>query len=898
MRTAIRCLLCLLLSAVSAGAFAQSIKGTITDSLGRPVPYANVTLKGSGNIIMAFTTSNPKGAYTLDVPEDASKSGLLIEVSFVGYKKQSKAVTDMAAPLNFKLLATSKKLDEVTIKNSRPHLKVTGDTTSYKVSDFSSPQDRVIGDVIKKLPGITVANDGKISYNGKGISNLYLGGDNLLDDKYNIATNSIPHGSVDQVQVLENNQPIKALKDKVVSDDVALNLTFKPDAKLKWVGQETVGAGLPGKYEEDLNAMAFKDKFKAINYLKGNNTGFDLQNDIISHNMSDYLSRLDNDKPATVLSLGTAGDPDLPRSRYLFDRSGIINLNNLYNIKKDVQVKANMYYLHDTQTQDYTKYSQLFVQKPGHPELPPDTIRYSELQQNKRNPDILHGQITLNINKDKYFLNDILLTDYSHNTNNSDLVSNGGYSGQVFKGTPLDFSNEFRMINTTKSNKIYEVYAYVDRITDPETLTIAPNLNPLVFNNGNAYAQLIQTTNVPTWFTNNYFSYKIPSDLVTQSYKIGGSLQSQNMQSSLSLVQNNNSTNLRTADSQNNLDWTKSKLYTEAAYDVPGSTLKLTVTLPLVLQQINYSDSHFVLDKSLTRLYFNPRVSGRYNTGTEHYVSFGYNFNNAIGSIQDVYRGEVLKNYRTLYANNADLTERQTQSANMGFNYRKAITLFFFGVNGGYTHSVSNNISSSVVNSSVTQRLVLPFDNAFDAWQASSSISKYLFNLRSTVSAGVSWQSSHSTQLFNTQFLAYNTISTTYNAGVESKLSDKVNLSYKAYYTQTGSELQGSTTKSKIQQLQQTGAINYAPLTNLNFKLSGDHYYTHQDNGPADLKYIFADFAAKYKFNKIKTDVELSAVNLADVRTYSALYLSDNNFTSNTYSIPGRYFLMRVYFTM
>ena len=891
MRTAIKNVLCFLLVAVSAGVFAQSIKGTVTDSLGKPVPYANVTLKGGGNVILAFTTTNLKGIYALDVPDDAPKSNLLVEVSFVGFKKQSKAVTDLSAPVNFKLSAASKKLDEVTIKNSRPRLKVMGDTTSYKVSDFSSPQDRVIGDVIKKLPGITVANDGKISYNGKGISNLYLGGDNLLDDKYNIATGSIPSGSVDQVQVLENNQPIKALKDKVVSDDVALNLTFKPDAKLKWVGQEVVGGGLPGNYEEDLNAMAFKDKYKAINYLKGNNTGIDLQNDVISHNLSDYLSRLDNDKPATVLSLGTAGDPDLPRSRYLFDQSGMINLNNLYNLKKEVQVKANMYYLHDTQKQEYQKVSSIYDLSTN------SSINYSEFQNNQRNPDILHGQFTLNINKDKYFLNNTLLIDYSHNTNNSSLATTAYYD-QKFKDNPLDFSNEFRMINTTKSNKVYELYSYVDRITDPETLTIERNLNPTVFNANNPYFQLIQTTNIPTWFTNNYLSYKIPTDFITQSYKIGGSLQLQNMQSSLNVVQNNGSINLSAFNSQNNLDWTKSKLYTEAAYDIPGSVLKLTVTLPLVLQQISYSETLFALDKSLTRLYFNPRVSGKYQTGIEHYISFGYNFTNAIGSVQDVYRGEVLKNYRTLYANNADLTERQTQSANLGFNYRKAITLFFFGVNGGYTHSVANNISSSIINSSITQRVVLPFENAFDAWQASSSISKYLFDLRTTVSAGVSWQSSRSTQLQNTQFLDYNTISTTYNAGIESKLSDKVNISYKAYYTTTTSALQGSSTKSMIQQLQQTGAINYLPITNLNFRLSGDHYYTHQDGNSANLSYVFADFSAKYKFSKIKTDIELSAVNLADTKTYSALYLSANNFTSNTYAIPGRYFLMKLFFTI
>ncbi|MBW4890324.1 TonB-dependent receptor [Mucilaginibacter sp. HMF5004] len=888
MRAHIKIVLCWLLVVVSAGSFAQTIKGTVTDSLGKPLSLVNVTLKGSGNVIIAFTSTKPTGVYTLEIPDDAPKNGLTLEVSCVGFKKESKAVNDPAAPINFKLSATSKKLNEVTIKNSRPHIRTAGDTTSYKVSDFSTPQDRVIGDVIKKLPGITVADDGKISYNGKGVSTVYMGGDNLLDDKYNVATNSIPNKSVDQVQVLENNQPIKALQGKVVSDDVALNLTFKPDAKVKIVGQEMLGGGLPGRYEEDLNAMAFKDRYKAINNVKGNNTGVDLANDVISHNLGDYLGRLDNDKPTTVLSLGTAGDPDLPRSRYLFNQSGMINLNNLVNLTKEIQVKANMYYLHDTQTQNYSKYSKLTLNG--------SDIVYTEQQQNRRQPDILHGQFTLNVNKAKYYLNNTLLVDYNHNTNYSDLYTNGVYAGQTFKDNAFDLSNEFRLINTTKGNKIYELYSYIDRIGEPENRAITPGINQADYNGGNPYAQLVQGINIPTWFTNNYVSYKIPMDAVTQSYKLGASLQSQQVQSDLNVVQNNGAIN-RISNDFNSLNWTKSKLYGEAAFDFPGKVLKLNITLPFVLQQIDYKDSNFALDQSLTRFYLNPKLNGSYQVSVENKLSFGYGYTNRIGSIQDVYRGYVLKNYRSLYANSADLTESQTQNVSIGFNYRKAITLFFFGINAAYIHTAANNISSSVVTATQTSRVVVPLANTFNVYQLGASTSKYLFDIRSTVSAGISWQSVNSNQLLNATLYPFNTIATTYNAGIDTKVSSKINFSYKAYYTETTSKSSAISTTTSIQQLQQTGSINYAPVTDLNFRLSGDNYYTHQAPG-TDLKYTFADFAIKYKFNKIKTDVELSAVNLFDTKTYSALYLSANNFTSNTYTIPGRYILMKLFFNI
>jgi lipopolysaccharide export LptBFGC system permease protein LptF len=115
------------------------------------------------------------------------------------------------------------------------------------------------------------------------------------------------------------------------------------------MGQESIGAGLPGNYDVDLNGMMFKDNYKAINYLAGNNTGYDVQQDLLSHNLTDYNTRIDNALPSTVLSLGAVNTPQLAENRYLFDESGILNLNNLINLKNNVQLRVNAYYLHDTQ---------------------------------------------------------------------------------------------------------------------------------------------------------------------------------------------------------------------------------------------------------------------------------------------------------------------------------------------------------------------------------------------------------------------------------------------------------------------------------------------------------------------------------------------------------------------
>lgn len=874
----------------SALCFAQgSIRGTVKDSTGKAVPFATVNLRNkASNAIVAYTTTADNGTYTLTLPQGKSIDSVAVEVRCMGYKNQLKGITGTAS-VDFVVQTSVNQLQAVVIKSSRPVLRVNGDTLNYKVSDFSNPQDRVIGDVIKKLPGITVAADGTISYNNKPISTVYIGGDNLLDDKYNIATNTIPNGVVDKVQVIQNDQPIKALQNKVMSDDVALNLSIKKGARLQMVGQESIGAGLPGNYDAELNAMMFKDKYKAINYLNGNNIGYDLQQDLLSHNYNDYMQRIDNNVPATVLSLGSVNTPALAENRYLFNQAGILNLNNLVNLKNGVHLRVNAYYLHDTQKQDYSQQTTIF--------LPGDTVHYAETQHNQYRPDIFHAEFTLNVNQDKYYVNNVLLLDDKRSAWNSALNTNGSMVGQNFRDNALSFSNEFNLIKSLKSNNVIQAYSYFSHTSEPETRTIEPNYNDSLFNHGNPYSRLIQNVNVPTWYTNNYFSFKIPGNVVTQSFRAGFSVQSQKLTSNLGVVQNNNSVNLESDSAVNHLNWMKKKVYTELAYDIPGDKLKANLTLPLIFQQINYSDTTYALNKRLARLYFNPQFRMKYQVGMENYLNLMYSYRNQVGTIEDIYQGDILKDYRTLYANSPDLTLQQSQQAGAGFNYRKALTLFFFSVNALYSHISANNIASSVITNNIQQRVMLPYPNSTNSWSLSGAVSKYSFALRTTFSGGIQWQSNRSVQIQNNALLPFNTVIETLTFGADTKVSGQVNFSYKASGIQTESHSAVEASAFHIDQLQQQASVYYNPTDELQFKLAGEHYFTRQRGNP-DLKYFFADASAKFKVKKWKTDFELTAANFLSVKTYNALFLSANTLTANSYRLPGRIILLKLLFNL
>ena len=103
------------------------------------------------------------------------------------------------------------------------------DTINYDVTRFLSPKDQAIKDVLRKLPGIDIDDLGKISYNGKEIRNFYVEGLDLTNGKYKQISENLRADAVQNIQVMENHQPIRVLQRKIKTEDVALNLKLRPE---------------------------------------------------------------------------------------------------------------------------------------------------------------------------------------------------------------------------------------------------------------------------------------------------------------------------------------------------------------------------------------------------------------------------------------------------------------------------------------------------------------------------------------------------------------------------------------------------------------------------------------------------------------------------------------------
>jgi hypothetical protein len=870
------------LSALSYKSNAQNIKGVVKDSLNKPLPFATITLK-EGPMILSYTETDSVGAFKVNVP---AKPNLFIEAFLLGYKKQNQLIIGNTKNYEFILKEEITQLKAIVVKDNRPKVTLKGDTLSYNVSSFTNQQDKVIGDVIKKLPGVDVANDGKISYNGRAISNLYIDGDNLLDDKYNIATKSIPAGVVDDVQIIENDQPIKALRNKAISKNVALNLKIKATARFQVVGQETMGAGLPGNYFFDLNAMAFKKRYKAINYIDANNTSNDLQEGILSHNLTEYVNRTGHQKTEPLLSLGTVGNPNIPSDKYLFNKSKIFNFNNLFNLPDNRQLKANIYYLDDQVRPQYNSETILT--------LPDQTVRYYENQVSSITPKLLHAQTSFVDNKDQYYLKNTAQFDLSKKNSYAQLSNNMLGLQQRSQSQAFDISNELNYINTLKSKGILEAYGYIAATKTPEYRDISPGILPSLYNDGMPYQTLRQNGGISNLDAQAYLGYKLSPGIVKQSYKVGYVLKFQQLNSSIGRNDADANTLLPHVPS-NNVEWRQQRGYAEANYSYLSGKLKAELIMPVNFTDIGFGESGNY--KKERQWYFAPQGYLRFDLSDQDNFILTYRLDRNFGSVRDIYRENILIDYRTVQSNFGELSKSNVTSTGLGYSFKRPVELLFINLNLNFTRTNYSNLTTVFIDETLSRLETIPLPNVSEQYLAFTKVSKYIFNLHSTVGVNIAWQLDKRVQLQNNVLTLSRSYIPSFTLNVDTKVSKQMNFVYNGNFLIISTKLGEQDRLAPVKQFQQQASISYTPSDRLLYSLTSDYRYS-KDASQEGYGYQFFDFAARYSFVKKRFDLELNITNLFDIKNYQAVSANINSIRTSNFRLPGRIVLMRAVFNL
>ncbi len=454
-----RLAICLLLLLAITDAAAQvNVRGTVIDrEAGGPLSGASVVVKGSDGKIKKYACTQTDGAFAIPMP---SVEGCRLEVAMMGFARQSLPLDSVSFPLSVYLEAGSTLLKEVTVKADR--IREQGDTLAYNVGSFAQEQDRSIGDVLKRMPGIRVADDGSIKYQGEDINKFYIEGADLLGGKYGLATNSISHDDVGAVEVMENHQPVQVLSGISFSDKAAINLKLKEKAKASWNFHGDAGGGRswqPGgaAWDGKLTAMAVKPSFQDISTFCTNNTGRDL-----SAYHTDFFADGRGTKLDRHVGAGLPGVPSLEGRRTLFNRSFLASANNLWKSGRG-EFKANVDYSFDRTASSASSITTYFLD---------DGDRVvTENRDGTEHEHSLSGKFIYELNQKKEFINNTLQADLGWD--DISLRTTGSLPNFQSADLPDYYvGNRFKMIRRFKDKHLVTFESRNEWESLPQTLRI------------------------------------------------------------------------------------------------------------------------------------------------------------------------------------------------------------------------------------------------------------------------------------------------------------------------------------------------------------------------------------------------------------------------------------------
>ncbi|CAL2101468.1 CarboxypepD_reg-like domain-containing protein [Tenacibaculum sp. 190130A14a] len=228
---------------IAQNLFSQVVfKGVVKDTLNKPLELANViAINNKTEVLESYAITDELGRYQLKLTKN---SGYKIQVSYVGMKtKESLVVVQENNFTKDFILKLDNSLDEVEITYEMP-VVVKGDTLIYNADSFKNGTERKLEDVLEKLPGVEINEEGQVEVEGKVVNKLMVNGKDFFDGDTKLATKNIPSKAVDKIQVLRNYAEVGQLSGvRNNQDNVALNIKLKKGKESFWFGNVTVGAG-------------------------------------------------------------------------------------------------------------------------------------------------------------------------------------------------------------------------------------------------------------------------------------------------------------------------------------------------------------------------------------------------------------------------------------------------------------------------------------------------------------------------------------------------------------------------------------------------------------------------------------------------------------------------------
>ena len=850
------CILSFLLMTCSA--FAQKeVTGRLTDKqTGEALVGANVMVKNAEGKLVKFATTRDDGTFLIKL--SAWSKGMTIHVSMVGMKTYTAPLTEEIKKLDIRMEEDTQELKEVIVKASR--IRENGDTITYRVSGFAQKQDRSIGDVLQRMPGIDVASNGKIQYQGTDINKFYIEGSDLLGGKYGIATNGISHDAIGAVEVLENHQPMQVLSGLSFSDQAAINLKLKDKAKATWLLNGHIGGGWSNQPKECLwngeaFLMAVMANYQTITTVKSNNTGMDLRNQVI-----DFLSGGRGTNLGDYFSVQLPSTPNLSRDRTTFNRSWMLSSSHLWKVKKG-EMKAQIDYYNHRATASSASTSTYYLDNGE------KMIR--ESREGTEHGKQLTGKFIIEANEKTHYLNNTLQTELNWDdirTSMTGTLPNSQYA----KIPDYYVANRLQVIKRFGGKHLVTFSSVNEWESKPQRLSVE-------YPDESRFSQRISNH---AFYTNERASYGFYLKGFNLSLEGGIQGYLRDMESNLEDAINGNTIG----------DVTTNYLSLYASPKLEYAFKKVELTLQYPFNYTLYKFNGRIGNQS--EYFHSPSLKVRWSPNPRFSVTATGGLGRSPMSLQNIHDEAILSDYRTFTQGVEDFYTNSRKQISGRVQYRDTPRGFF--ANAILMKSWSNTPYKT------SQHFVDDF--ILHSYEASPSRSQSL-NIMGNVSKTLDFMRGSIAVNGGYSRMANNMVSenvptlyhnTTWNLGgrINGSLSNYVYWSYNIKYSNSLLSMNREEMQS-LDRYTHSFSMNISPIDVLSWETEGEYYRNEVAEG--NYKNLFLlDTKLTWQISK-RMELMASVNNLFNRKEYT--YTTYNNLSSieSTRYLRGREFMFTIY---
>ena len=253
-----------------------ALSGKVIDTdTHEPVPQATIQLFTLPDSTFAKgMVSGNDGTFRLT---PVKKGKYLLKISFIGYEPYWQNI-DLASGKSADLKEIFLKpasilLHETVITAEAPPVTVEQDTTVFNTSAYRVAEGSMLEDLVKKLPGVEVDTDGKITVNGKEIKKIMVDGKEFFSDDPQLAMKNLPVEIIEKVKAYDKKSDLARVTGIDDGEEEAvLDLSVKKEMKKGWFGNLIAGYGNKERYEGGAMANRFNDQTQISVIASANNT--------------------------------------------------------------------------------------------------------------------------------------------------------------------------------------------------------------------------------------------------------------------------------------------------------------------------------------------------------------------------------------------------------------------------------------------------------------------------------------------------------------------------------------------------------------------------------------------------------------------------------------------------